>query len=79
MTEKEKIERLKRDYEVVLEAWKFLKTYFPKDAGTRHEETNMDIEWLRLYKKHDGAHDDFAHKILDAVLGEVEQQHGGET
>lgn len=66
-------ELLKHDYEIINDAWQFLKQY----AGDTDPEweTRMDDDFLQLYRKYNGPENDFAHKILDAVLGEVLATH----
>ena len=67
-------------HDIILDAWKFAKTWMYND---RPEDwsTKMDDEFIALYRKYDGPNNDFAHRILDAVLGEVLKHHetGGET
>lgn len=69
---------LKHDHDIINDAWKFLKKY--ASATDPDWEAAMDQEFLDLYRKYYAVNNDFAHKILDAVLGEVLAQHedGGE-
>lgn len=66
-------ETLKRDHEIINTAWQFLKKYAVASGSTW--EQDMDAEFIGLYRKYNGPENDFAHKILDAVLGEVLAQH----
>lgn len=66
-------ELLKHDHEIINDAWQFLKKY----AGdpTADWQQRMDDDFLKLYRKYNGPENDFAHRILDAVLGEVLATH----
>ena len=72
-------ELLKHDHEVINTAWQFLKRY-ACDQDPDWQES-MDEDFFELYRRHNGPENDFAHRILDAVLGEVLKHHetGGET
>ena len=72
-------ELLKHDHEVINDAWQFLKRY-ACDQDPDWQE-HMDENFFELYRRHNGPENDFAHRILDAVLGEVLKHHetGGET
>lgn len=72
-------ELLKHNHEVINDAWQFLKRY-ACDQDPDWQES-MDEDFFELYRRHNGPESDFAHRILDAVLGEVLKHHetGGET
>lgn len=66
-------ELLKHDHEIINDAWQFLKKY----AGATWPDwpNAMDDEFIGLYRKYNGPENDFAHRILDTVLGEVLALH----
>jgi len=66
-------ELLKHDHEIINAAWQFLKRY--AGATDPDWQQSMDDDFIALYRKYNGPENDFAHKILDAVLGEVLAQH----
>lgn len=72
-------ELLKHDHEVINDAWQFLKRHACDQDPDWQER--MDENFFELYRRYNGPENDFAHRILDAVLGEVLKHHetGGET
>lgn len=69
-------EQLRHDNEVMNTAWQFLKKHATASGSTW--EATMDEEFFDLYRKYNAPEHDFAHKILDAVLGEVLALHEGD-